>query len=229
VFIEVTKNSNQAVIEGESITLSTPVMSKGNRTLISTKDLPNILGADAEVKLDNNILTVTIPEENEEYGFPEDVNVEDFPTDQDQPKDVPALSAAKADRIIRTARKYIGTPYVFGSPSGYTKTFDCSSFTQYVFGLHGIDLPRISRNQAKLGRYVPVKDLRAGDLLFFYWPGRFKSNKIVGHVGIYMGSGYVIHSVARTRYSTDGVQITNMGDPNNGFRKLYLGAKRIGG
>jgi cell wall-associated NlpC family hydrolase len=229
VFIEVTQNSDQAVIEGEKTTLSSPVISVDNQTLISIADLSKVFGADADVQSDNDRLTITIPAENEDYGFPENVNLDELPVDQEQPEDVPAMSATKAGQINRTARKYIGVPYLFGSPSGYTKTFDCSSFTQYVYGLNGIDLPRISRHQAKLGEYVPVKDLRAGDLLFFYWPGRFKSNKIVGHVGIYMGSGYMIHSVPRTAYSTDGVQITKISDPDNGFRKFYLGAKRIGG
>jgi cell wall-associated NlpC family hydrolase len=83
----------------------------------------------------------------------------------------------------------MGTPYVFGSPSGYTRTFDCSSFTQYIYYQNGIELPRVSRHQAKLDTYVPIEDLRPGHLLYFYWPGRFKSNEIVGHVGIYMAMG----------------------------------------
>jgi cell wall-associated NlpC family hydrolase len=228
VFIKVRNNSDQATIDGEKKTLSTPVISKDNQTLISIKDLQKVLGTDAEIKTDENKLSITIPYENEDYGFPDDVNLDDLQTDQEQPVDIPAVSAATADRIIRTARKFMGVPYVFGSPSGYTRTFDCSSFTQYVYGVHGIDLPRISRHQAKLGSYVPVKDLRAGDLLFFYWPGRFKSNKIVGHVGIYMGNGYMIHSAPNTPYTTEGVQIINLSDPDNAFRKLYLGAKRGG-
>jgi cell wall-associated NlpC family hydrolase len=226
VFIEVTKDSDQATIEGEKVTLSTPVISRENETFISTKDLPKIFGADANVQLNNNRLTITIPEESEDYGFPNDVNLDDLPADEDLPEDVPAVAPSKAESIVRTALKFRDRPYVFGAPSGETRVFDCSSFTQYVYGVHGIDLPRISRHQAKLGRYIPVEDLRQGDLLFFYWPGRFKSNEIVGHVGIYAGSGYMIHSAPNTPYSTDGVQLTNL--RTNEFRYLYLGAKRVG-
>jgi cell wall-associated NlpC family hydrolase len=226
VFIEVTKDSDQAVIEGEKQTLSTPVISEGNQTLISTKDLPKIFGADANVQLNNDRLTITIPEESDDYGFPEDVNLDDLPADEEAGEDVPALSSTQAAQIFRTAKKYTGRPYVFGATTGTTRVFDCSSYTKYVYGLHGVKLPRLSRDQAKLGKYIPVKELRQGDLLFFYWPGRFKSNKIVGHVGIYAGSGYMIHSAPNTPYSTDGVQLTNL--RTNEFRKLYLGAKRVG-
>jgi cell wall-associated NlpC family hydrolase len=227
VFIEVTKDSDQVTIEGDKQKLSTPVISEENQTLISTKDLPAIFGADANVQLNNNRLTITIPEESDDYGFPKDVNLEDLPADEEQAEDVPALSSTKAQQIIRTSRKYMNRPYVFGATTATTRVFDCSSYTKHVYGEHGINLPRIARHQAKLGRYIPVKDLRQGDLLFFYWPGRFKSNKIVGHVGIYAGSGYMIHSAPNTPYSTDGVQITNL--KTNEFRHLYLGAKRVGG
>jgi cell wall-associated NlpC family hydrolase len=138
VFIEVRNNSDQATIDGEKKTLSTPVISKDNQTLISIKDLQKVLGTDAEIKTDENKLSITIPYENEDYGFPDDVNLDDLQTDQEQPVDIPAVSAATADRIIRTARKFMGVPYVFGSPSGYTRTFDCSSFTLYVYGVQEI-------------------------------------------------------------------------------------------
>jgi cell wall-associated NlpC family hydrolase len=171
--------------------------------------------------------TIDLNEIPKEFGFFEDEdNWEDLAAFSDQ-ADVPAMSSAKAESILRTARRYMGVPYVFGSPSGYTKTFDCSTFTQHVYGLHGIDLPRLSRRQAELGKYVEIKDLLPGDLLFFYWPGRFESNKIVGHVGIYMGKGYMIHSAPDTPATTDGVQIMDMNDKDNPFREFYLGAKRV--
>ncbi|MFZ3589418.1 NlpC/P60 family protein [Bacillus sp. DJP31] len=49
------------------------------------------------------------------------------------------------NRIISTGLQYLGTPYVFHAPPYRTDVFDCSSFMQYIFGVHGILLPRNSR------------------------------------------------------------------------------------
>lgn len=61
------------------------------------------------------------------------------------------LSEADKKRIktILYGEQYLGTPYEFGADYGQTKTFDCSSFTKTVFAKIGINLPRVSRDQAK--------------------------------------------------------------------------------
>jgi cell wall-associated NlpC family hydrolase len=227
VFIEVAKDSNQANIEGEEKTLSSPVISLNGEVFVSKTSLQEILGTGADVTLEQDQLSIYF-NELDNYGFPKDVNLNDLQVLNDRETSVvPALASETADRIIRFGLKYKGVPYVFGASSGRTDIFDCSSFTQYVYGKYGIDLPRISRHQAKLGTYVPVKDLQKGDLLFFYWPGRFKSNDIVGHVGIYVGDGYMLHSSPNTPYTVDGVQLTDLTDPKTAFREMYLGAKRV--
>jgi cell wall-associated NlpC family hydrolase len=230
ILFEVRQGSNQATVEGEPNTLSSKLITLNGQSFITTKDLQELFGPNTEVTIDNNTLSInTLEEDRIDYGFPEDVKSENISfINPDQPKDVPTLSSTTARKIISDARRFMGTPYVFGSRSGYTRTFDCSSFTQYIYYQNGIELPRVSRHQAKLGRYVPIEDLRPGDLLYFYWPGRFKSNEIVGHVGIYMGNGYMIHSAPDTYSTTDGVQITNIQDPDSPFREMYLGAKRLG-
>lgn len=86
---------------------------------------------------------------------------------------------------IDTAKKYLGTDYVFGGSTPETG-FDCSGLTQYAFGKAGIDLPRNSQEQAKSGISVPKSQMRAGDLVAF--------NSPVSHVGIYLGNGKFIHS-----------------------------------
>lgn len=125
--------------------------------------------------------------------------------------------------LIATAKKYLGVPYDFGAePYPESKGFDCSSYTQYVFGQYGIDLPRTARAQMREGKTVSRKHLRKGDLLFFYVPGRFKSNKVAGHVGIYIGNRKMIHSNTKPK---DGVQIRSIDRPY--WKKTFLKAKRI--
>lgn len=125
--------------------------------------------------------------------------------------------------LISKARNYLGVRYDFGaSPYSRSGRFDCSSFTQYLFGKYGVDLPRTARAQAKRGNSVSRKSLRRGDLLFFYVPGRFKTNKTVGHVGIYIGDYKMIHSSPLPK---DGVQITNINKAY--WKRTFLHGKRI--
>ena len=83
---------------------------------------------------------------------------------------------------VALASSFQGTPYVWGGekPGG----FDCSGLVQYVYGKLGVDLPRHSADQAKVGTPVALNDLRAGDLVFFGTP--------VDHVGIYAGDGKMV-------------------------------------
>ncbi|AZN43752.1 copper amine oxidase [Paenibacillus albus] len=102
----------------------------------------------------------------------------------------PSLSAMQADAIIAFGATYLGTHYEFGAASDQTKTFDCSSFVKRVFGdVLAIDLPRLSYDQAKVGKEVKLEDLRKGDLLFF------SARRLdIGHVGIYAGDGRILHT-----------------------------------
>jgi cell wall-associated NlpC family hydrolase len=96
---------------------------------------------------------------------------------------------ALAARVLETADKYVGVPYVWGgnTPSG----FDCSGFTKYVFARHGVTLPRTSREQARAGSAVSldIADFLPGDLLLFAEP-----DEAISHVAIYVGDGQIIHA-----------------------------------
>ena len=87
-------------------------------------------------------------------------------------------------------KKLQGSPYAWGEEGPYK--FDCSGFTYYLYGSMGIEIPRVAREQAKSGKYVPYKDLKYGDLIFFDTTKR-KTGKIT-HVGIYLGNGWFTHA-----------------------------------
>lgn len=133
-----------------------------------------------------------------------------------------ALRNVDMNALIRVARRYMGVPYLFGAgPYAQTRKFDCSSYTQYVFAKFGVRLNRVSRNQARQGVPVSRRLLRKGDLVFFYVPGRFRTNRTVGHVGIYIGNGKMINTFSNRK----GVHITYI---NKGYwSKKYLSARRV--
>jgi cell wall-associated NlpC family hydrolase len=102
------------------------------------------------------------------------------------------------NRLIYFAKKHLGKSYTFGAnPSKAPKTFDCSSFVQYVYKRIGINLPRTALDQASVGKAIESKKelLEIGDLLFFKggW-GHYNPQYPmgIGHVGIYTGNGKVI-------------------------------------
>jgi cell wall-associated NlpC family hydrolase len=97
---------------------------------------------------------------------------------------------ATAARVLQTADRYLGVPYVWGGNTPESG-FDCSGFTKYVFAKQGIQLPRTSREQARAGQGVAL-DFGAfapGDLLLFAEPG-----EAISHVAIYVGNGRIIHA-----------------------------------
>ena len=126
-------------------------------------------------------------------------------------------SNALADKIIATGEKYLGTPYQYGAASGQTKTFDCSSFTQYVFKQNGISLLRSSRQQYTQGTSVPRDQIKKGDLLFFTISS---SGGQIGHVGIYAGNNQILHT-----WGSKGVQYESL--DHAWLKQGYVGAKRV--
>ncbi|MBY9082267.1 C40 family peptidase [Paenibacillus sp. HN-1] len=116
------------------------------------------------------------------------------------------LSSADAVKLVSYAKQFLGVPYEFGAaPYEESKTFDCSSFTRHVFKKFGKDLPRLAKDQDKIGQKVTRQQLETGDLIFFTVPGRFEKDTIPGHVGIYIGDGKFIHT-----WGNPGVQISEL-------------------
>ena len=85
----------------------------------------------------------------------------------------------KVDKVISTARTYIGTPYKYG---GTTRSgMDCSGLLLNSFKAIKVDLPRSSSDQSKIGQEVKMKELEPGDLVFF---ATGKKKRQITHVGL---------------------------------------------
>lgn len=118
------------------------------------------------------------------------------------------------NEIVGTARKFIGVPYRWGG-SSRRDGFDCSGLTMVVYQLNGLNLPRSSREQYRVGTPVRRSQLSRGDLVFFATSG----GRRVSHVGIYVGEDKFIHAPRR------GKKIRTERLTKRYFRTRYVGAR----
>ncbi len=99
----------------------------------------------------------------------------------------------KGGEIASYAQQFIGNPYVAGGTS-LTDGCDCSGFTQSVYKHFGYSLPRRSDEQGQYGSAVDgMENAQPGDIFYY-----------VGHVGIYIGNGYIVHAST----PASGIKIT---------------------
>lgn len=95
-----------------------------------------------------------------------------------------AGTQSKTDTALAFARAQIGRPCLWGAAG--PDAYDCSSLTQAAWKAAGVLLPRTAQEQSGAGALVPLTDIRAGDLIFFY--------DSIDHVGLYTGNGLMIHA-----------------------------------
>jgi peptidoglycan DL-endopeptidase CwlO len=125
---------------------------------------------------------------------------------------IAARGAAMASSLTRNALRFLGVPYAFGGSS--PSAFDCSGYTQHVFAMIGLHLPRTADAQFYKAHHFKGTP-KPGDLVFFqtYEPGP-------SHVGISLGGDRFVHAS-----SSRGVTISSLHDSY--WANRYLGAKRV--
>ncbi|MEA3491034.1 MAG: C40 family peptidase [Campylobacterota bacterium] len=97
--------------------------------------------------------------------------------------------------IKRLLNQYLNKPYIWAEEG--PNAFDCSGLTYNIYGKMGINIPRVAREQAKVGKSVNYNNLIYGDLIFF--GSQNGQSRRITHVGIYLGDGWFAHASSRDR------------------------------
>jgi peptidoglycan DL-endopeptidase CwlO len=126
----------------------------------------------------------------------------------DTPSYDPNLPAPRYAQVVGIALQYLGIPYVWGGSSPSTG-FDCSGFVAYVYAQVGVYLPHHAASQYGYGTPVSYDQLQPGDLVFFSG---------LGHVGIYIGGGQMVHAP----HTGDVVRIASLAGHGS-----FYGARRL--
>ena len=109
---------------------------------------------------------------------------------------------------VAAAKQYLGVDYVWGGTDP-SKGLDCSGLVQRAYRDLGIELPRVSYDQAKVGTKVDsIEQARPGDLVAFGSP--------VDHIGIYVGDGKIIQAP----HTGDVVRISDIKRPITAIRRV---------
>ncbi|SDQ84505.1 SH3 domain-containing protein [Chryseobacterium soldanellicola] len=112
----------------------------------------------------------------------------------------PAVASRRShdvrESVALTAREFLNVPYLWGGKSFFA--VDCSGFTQLVYKVHHIKLPRDTSQQVEVGESLTfVEESQPGDLAFF----ENEDGKII-HVGIMLENQKIIHASGKVRIDT---------------------------
>lgn len=109
-----------------------------------------------------------------------------------------------SESIVNCAKEFLNVPYLWGGKSFFG--IDCSGFTQIIYKIHGIKIPRDAYQQAEIGDALTfIEEAKPGDLAFF----ENKDGRI-HHVGIILADQKIIHAHGKVRIdSLDSTGIFN--------------------
>ena len=75
-------------------------------------------------------------------------------------------TSSMAQKVVNYARQFLGGKYSWGGSSP-SSGFDCSGLIKYVFNSVGINLPRSSTQQGKVGQEINLQQAQPGDIIWF--------------------------------------------------------------
>lgn len=133
---------------------------------------------------------------------------------------------ATPEHIVKTAKQFLGVPYMWGGTSA--KFLDCSGFTQTVYKLNGIQLQRDASQQVIMGVEIDTTNhfanMQLGDLLFFGRKATENSKEKATHVAIYIGDTEFIHEAGLVKINS----LDSSRENYSAYRKgAFLRVKRI--
>lgn len=125
----------------------------------------------------------------------------------------PSHPQAVSDALNGHFSSWRGVRHHYGGMS--RQGVDCSAFVQLTYrDVFGMQIPRTTREQSKLGKRVSKRKLVPGDLVFF------KTGWFDRHVGVYVGGGTFIHA-------SESKGVTRSSLQDHYWRKRYWKARRL--
>lgn len=101
--------------------------------------------------------------------------------------------SANRDDLVNTAFLYLNSPYLWGGRTAFG--IDCSGFSQIIYRMCGVDLPRDASQQAEVGDKLSfIEEATPGDLAFFD-----NAEGKITHVGILLSDHRIIHASGKVR------------------------------
>ena len=129
----------------------------------------------------------------------------------------PALALETTTQLRELALLHYGIRYTVGGTTPRSG-FDCSGFTQYIFGKMGYSLKRTVAQQLQSGMIIAKEELQCGDLVFFKYTTNTSS--LYSHVGIYIGNNQIVHAS-----SSRGITVDSLDTPY--YAEHYLCSRRV--
>jgi cell wall-associated NlpC family hydrolase len=196
----------------------TPEVVKPKLTALDIMGIDVSTGLKCTPSIDNLPLARTYPlEENKTPSVTRERQVQGCVIDIRRPRQQ-VNTANIVNNVEWSAKELLGRKYVWGATG--PRTYDCSGFTQKIYRDAGIKIPRVSRDQAKVGQYISYRNLKKGDMVFFDTKKR-RSGKVT-HVGIYLGSGNFIHASSGAKK----IVIYNF-NQKSFYKKRFLWGRRV--
>ncbi len=131
---------------------------------------------------------------------------------------VAPMGNSKVSKLLQSAQSFVGTPYRTGGTT--SSGMDCSGFTQTVFSIIGIKLPRVSRDQSTVGQAISKNALQVGDLLFF----ATSTPNVINHVAVVSNtSGGAVKFLHAS--TSRGVMEADLA--LDYYQKAYMTARRV--